>query len=66
MYLLSAIIILGAITVRRSLNCIEKHTANLEKYAFEVYQRTKKFETLIDNFKKTFNYSEPVESAGLT
>ena len=51
MYLLIAVILVGVVTIKKSLDNIEKSTANLEKYATDVYKKAKKFELIMENIK---------------
>jgi hypothetical protein len=58
MYFIAIIILIGSYSIKRSLNAIEKNTNNMERYAFEVYHKTKKMETIVNNFKKCLSYSD--------
>jgi hypothetical protein len=51
MYLLIAVILVGVVTIKKSLDNIEKSTANLEKYANDVYKKAKKLEAIMENIK---------------
>jgi len=57
MIFLAIVIMIGAISVKRSLMNIEKSTSSMEKYAYEIYQKSKKMEIIIDNLKKSLSYT---------
>lgn len=46
MYLLIAVLIIGVVTIKKSLDNIEKSTVKLEKYANEIYKKAKLFESI--------------------
>jgi hypothetical protein len=49
MYLLIAVILVGVVTIKKSLDSIEKSTVKLEKYANDIYKKAKMFETMVKN-----------------
>ena len=51
MYLLIAVLLIGVATIKKSLDNIEKNTANLERYANDIYKKAKKFELIVENIK---------------
>jgi len=58
MYLLIAVLVIGVVTIKRSLDSIVKSTSNLEKYADDIYKKSKKFETIIENIKNTLQEND--------
>ena len=57
-YILATAVLVGVFSFKRSLDLIEKNTSKLEKYASEIYQKAKKMENVINNFKQSLNQSE--------
>ena len=53
MYLLIAVLIIGVVTIKKSLDNIEKSTSSLEKYADDIYKKSKKFEIIIESIKNS-------------
>ena len=51
------IVLIGAVSINNSLNIIKRNTSNMELYAEQIYQKSKKFDKLLNNLKQSFQIS---------
>jgi hypothetical protein len=51
------IVLIGAVSINNSLNIIKRNTSNMELYAEQIYQKSKKLDKLINNLKQSFQIS---------
>jgi hypothetical protein len=58
MIFLAIIIIVGAVTINNSLNTIKRSTSSMELYAEQIFEKTKKLDTIINNLKRSLTQTE--------
>ena len=58
MIFLAIIIIVGAVTINNSLNTIKRSTSSMELYAQQIFEKTKKLDTIINNLKRSLTQTE--------
>ena len=58
MYFLALVIIIGAVTINNSLNTIKRSTSSMELYAEQIFEKTKKLDTIVNNLKRSLTQTE--------
>ena len=53
MIFLAIIILVGALSINNSLNVIKKNTSSMELYTQQIFEKTKKIDTIINNLKRS-------------
>jgi len=52
MIFLFALGLIGTLSIKTSLDAIQQNTRNMEQYTFEMHEKTKKLEKILDIFKR--------------
>ena len=53
MIFLAIVIFVGALSINNSLNVIKKNTSSMELYTQQIFEKTKKIDTIINNLKRS-------------
>jgi len=58
MIFLALVVLVGAVTINNSLNVIKRNTTSMELYAHQIFEKTKKLDTIINNLKRSLTQTE--------